>query len=259
MHYTISKINEELAKYGWKTLETKYINLDTVMRFQCDQGHDVSATWRQVRESRNCPTCMKTALYQGVAPKEQRTYNQNRILAIDQATHKSGWAVFENGKLAAHGSFEVKDGDLTFRYNQVRKIIIQKAQFFKADLVVFEDIQLQQLGGKQVYSGDNVTGVQTFKTLAQLQGAIMDGLYDHGIPFEICHQATWRQHCGVKGRSRTDRKHSMQTLVEQWYGIKVNDDEADAIGIGKYASETKEFTPKVEPPKVTKVEIAFGK
>ena len=48
---------------------------------------------------------------------------------------------------------------------------------------------------------------------------------------------TWRHHCGVKGRYRTDQKRSAQMLVKQWHDILVSDDESDAICMGKYFAD----------------------
>ena len=58
------------------------------------------------------------------------------------------------------------------------------------------------------------------------------------VEYQICHTATWRNHCKVKGKTRADKKRSMQMLVKEWYDISVSEDEADAIGIGKFVSDT---------------------
>lgn len=79
-------------------------------------------------------------------------------------------------------------------------------------------------------------GVTVFQTLAHLQGILMETAFEMGIPFKLCSTNTWRHTCGVKGKTRTDRKRSMQLLVKQWFDISVSEDEADAIGIGKYMS-----------------------
>lgn len=42
----------------------------------------------------------------------------------------------------------------------------------------------------------------------------------------------------VTHNTRSDKKRSMQLLAKQWYDVTLVDDEADAIGIGKYMSET---------------------
>ena len=80
-------------------------------------------------------------------------------------------------------------------------------------------------------------GVTTFETLARLQGILMEACFEYKTPFIICATNTWRAHCGVKGRSRTDKKASMRALAKQWHEVIVSDDEADAIGIGRYAAD----------------------
>ena len=97
---------------------------------------------------------------------------------------------------------------------------------WKPDFVGIEGIQYQQN-----------FGVTTFETLARLQGIIMETLYELNLPYVICPTNTWRHHCGVKGRTRVDKKKSMQLLVKEWFDVTITDDEADAIGIGKYISD----------------------
>ena len=77
-------------------------------------------------------------------------------------------------------------------------------------------------------------GVTVFQTLARLQGILMETCYSAKIPYEVCPTNTWRHACNVKGKSRADRKRSMQLLVKEWYDVSVSDDESDAIGIGHY-------------------------
>lgn len=81
-------------------------------------------------------------------------------------------------------------------------------------------------------------GVTVFQTLARLQGILMLTCHEEKIPCEVCPTNTWRHHCGVKGKTRTDKKRSMQMLVKKWYDITVTDDESDAIGIGRYVSQS---------------------
>ena len=48
----------------------------------------------------------------------------------------------------------------------------------------------------------------------------------------------------VTHNTRSDKKRSMQILIKQWYDISVSDDIADALGIGKYITDT--YMPTVE-------------
>lgn len=57
-------------------------------------------------------------------------------------------------------------------------------------------------------------GVTVFETLARLQGILMETCYELKIPYEICPTNTWRKFCGVRGRSRADKKRSMQVLAK---------------------------------------------
>jgi Holliday junction resolvasome RuvABC endonuclease subunit len=103
---------------------------------------------------------------------------------------------------------------------------------YKPDLIGIEGIQFQE------ESAGHQMGVTVFQTLARLQGVLIETCVEFDLPFEVAPTNTWRAHCGVKGRSRADKKRSMQMLVKQWYDISVTDDESDAIGIGKFVSET---------------------
>lgn len=101
---------------------------------------------------------------------------------------------------------------------------------YNPDIIGIEGIQLQQK------SGERAMGVTVFETLARLQGVLMITCYESKIPFQICSSNTWRESCGVKGKTRIDRKKSMQNLVRNWYNIEVSDDVSDAIGLGRYIS-----------------------
>ena len=116
--------------------------------------------------------------------------------------------------------------------------LISMIENWKPDFIGLEDIQLQDLGKKgNIYAADNVVGIQTFKTLAHLQGILMEAIYEKKIPYELCPTPTWRAHCKVNGKTKTDKKRSMQILAKKWFDVSVSNDEADAIGIGKYVSE----------------------
>jgi Holliday junction resolvasome RuvABC endonuclease subunit len=101
---------------------------------------------------------------------------------------------------------------------------------WRADRVVIEDIQLQNFEEENL----NTIGVTTFKALAHLQGVLIDMFYEKKISYKVAHTGTWRSHCGIKGKSRADKKKSAQLLVKDIYQKEVTQDEADAICIGRY-------------------------
>ena len=148
-------------------------------------------------------------------------------MALDQATYVTGWSVYINKRLVRYGTFEVTGEDEIVRDYEIKTWLINMIENFQPDIIGLEGIQYQQYAG-----------VTTFATLARLQGILMETIYELKIPYVICPTGTWRHHCGVKGKTRTDMKRSMQLLAKQWYEVSITSDEADAVGIGKFVSDT---------------------
>lgn len=223
----IEDIKEEAAAAGWIVLSTEYINLDTEMQFECSEGHKVNAPWKKIRGKFECPVC-KNQNYTNAEIASKKKGGQ-RLLALDQASHTTGWAVFDNDKLVKCGAFNTQKSEEVDRYEAIRHWLLSMIANWRPDFIAIEGIQYQE------EEGTKKMGVTVFQTLARLQGVIMITCKEAKIPFEICPTNTWRHYCGVKGRSRIDKKKSMQILVKNWYDISVSDDESDAIGIGYYA------------------------
>lgn len=223
---TIETIAQELAEEQWKILSTEYTNLSSELIFQCPEGHKVFTTWEKLRRKRECPICKQNTLKENkpiIIPKKK---NCNRILGLDQASHKTGWAIFDGANLIKYGVFEAGAEDEIARFHEVKIWLISMIENWKPDIIAIEGIQYQQN-----------FGVTTFQTLARLQGILLDLCYEMNITYKICPTNTWRAHCGVKGQSRSDKKRSMQLLVKKWFDMSVTDDEADAIGLSKYTAD----------------------
>ena len=149
------------------------------------------------------------------------------IIALDQSTQLTGYAIFQDKDLIAHGVFS-PSGDYEHRIVKLRQWLLDKLEPLKPNVeVYFEDIQLQDLGGGSI-------GVTTFKKLAHVQGALIVTCIEEDIPYTIVPAATWRKTCGVKGRVRSEYKPAAQAHVLEKYGIQATEDEADAICIGEY-------------------------
>lgn len=149
------------------------------------------------------------------------------IIALDQSTQLTGYAIFQDKDLIAHGVFS-PSGDYEHRIVKLRQWLLDKLEPLKPNVeVYFEDIQLQDLGGGSI-------GVTTFKKLAHVQGALIVTCIEENIPYTIVPAATWRKTCGVKGRVRSEYKPAAQAHVLEKYGIQATEDEADAICIGEY-------------------------
>lgn len=234
----LDDIRAEVEKDGWKVISQEYTNLDTEMEFLCDEGHSVFQPWKKLRQSRECPIC-KQNHYKNqdkkIISKKKGTF---RVLALDQATHTTGYAVFDGKTLIKYGTFNVSGNDEIARDHKIKEWLISMIENWQPDYIGFEGIQLQTEGGQQRM------GVTVFETLARLQGILMETAFAYDIPYKVVHTAVWRNHCGVKGKTRPDKKKSMQLMVKKWFDINLSDDCSDAIGIGKYVSET--CSPKIE-------------
>ena len=225
---TLEQIKEEVSADGWKLLSSEYKNLDTEMEFECPEGHRVFAPWKKMRTKRECVICKENPIIKNEHQIIPKSKGIKRTLALDQASKVTGYAIFDDDKLVHYGSFTATSDDDIKRFALIKAWLISIINNWHPDHIGIEGIQFQEEG-----SGQKM-GITVFQTLARLQGILMLVCHEAKIPYTICPTNTWRHECGVKGKSRIDRKRSMQLLVKQWYNINVSDDEADAIGIGHY-------------------------
>lgn len=149
-----------------------------------------------------------------------------KILCLDQATKISGYSVFEDGNLVDYGVVKIKkkENDGIERIRLMNEEIIKLIKKVNPNFIVFEDVQFQRNYG-------------TFKQLSQLQGVIMAYLFKLNIGFQIIEPSAWKSFCSIKGRKRAEQKKNTQIFVKDKYGKEVSEDEADAIGIGTWASK----------------------
>lgn len=146
-----------------------------------------------------------------------------KLLSLDQATHITGWAVFEDGKLINQGKIEANHSDLGERLYYIKKEVISLIEKFDIDEVVYEDIQLQANVGNNV---------QTFKSLAELFGVLYETFTELKIPNSATLATSWKSALGIKGKRRDEQKRNAQTWVINNYCLQVSQDIADAICIG---------------------------
>lgn len=234
---SIEQIKKEAKDLGWTLVSDKYKNLDTEIEFICPNGHQVITTYAVWRARHSCPICdnPKLELSQKVIPKKKGVF---RILALDQATHDTGWSIFDGNTVIKFGVFTTT-GELNARINQLKIWLANMLTIWKPDKIIMEDIQLQENKQGRNWendTGDHVMNVNTFKTLAQLQGVLADYLYEQKTRYEFVHTGVWREKCGITGKYRADKKKSAQLKVLEWFDLSVTNDEADAICIGYYGT-----------------------
>lgn len=148
-----------------------------------------------------------------------------KILALDQASHISGYAIFEDNQLLECSHFTFNDSDMGKRLMKIRQKIEDLIKTHKIEYVIMEDIQMDNA---------KTNNVQTFKILAEVFGVIAELLEEMDIPNSAVLAVSWRSRLGIKGKLRPEQKKNAQIYIENKYGIKPTEDEADAACIGTY-------------------------
>ena len=153
-----------------------------------------------------------------------------RILALDQASRVSGWAIFEDDNLEQYGKIDVsKYFELGERLHQIRQEVEHLIDDEHIDAVVLEDIYMD---------GQRINNVQTFKALAEVFGVLYELCIDMEKPVEAVLAGTWKSTLGIKGKTRPEQKRNAQEWVVQNYGVRPTQDECDAICIGAHKTRS---------------------
>ena len=124
----------------------------------------------------------------------------------------------EYGKIKFEGEFIQRIVELNFWMIDKIKETQQEGREIQ---VIIEEIQEQ-------------SNMQTFKKLAMVQGVLLAELHKRKVAVHLVYAASWKSTCGIKGRSRTEQKNSAQQYVQEKYGYRVTQDEADAICLGEH-------------------------
>lgn len=144
------------------------------------------------------------------------------ILALDQSSRISGFAIFTDGKLAEYGTFTMDDESIPIRLVKIRNKVIELVKKYKVDKILLEDIQMQQ----------QVNNVATYRVLAQVLGVLEELCAEKGWPHDIVHSQTWKSALDIKGRDRAAQKRNAQQWVLDNYGVKPAQDACDSICLG---------------------------
>ena len=150
---------------------------------------------------------------------------ERRLLALDQSSRISGYAIFVDEKLIAHGSINLTEEDVGQRLVLIRKEVTKLIHKYNINEIAFEDIQMQASVGNNV---------QTFKILAEVFGVILMLCTELKINYTIVSSNTWKSTLKIKGKKRSEQKQDAQRYVLEHYGIKAIQDTVDAICIGAH-------------------------
>ena len=149
----------------------------------------------------------------------------SNLLALDQASITTGYAVFKDGVLVAYNKFTFDDDNIGERLVKIRNKLISLIQEYEINEVAFEDIQMQS----------NITNnVQTFKVLSEVFGIVQELVTELGIKYTVVPSTTWKSTLSIKGRTRPEQKRNAQAYVLNQYNVKAIQDVCDAICIGTH-------------------------
>lgn len=150
------------------------------------------------------------------------------ILALDQSSHTTGYAIYQNGVPTVVSHFDAKGKVLGERLVYIKNKIQSLISEYQINEVVYEDIQLQDMGGSKE------TGIKTFKILAQVLGVIEETFTELKIKHTAVAPIVWKATFKIAGKGRAKEKLLSQQCVLDTYGLRCTEDEADAALIGAH-------------------------
>ena len=189
MAINIYSVTNHLQEEGWKLISDSYKNLDTELEMECPQGHRQKQTYKHWRKHPICEVCMAGDPYKVKKNKVPiKTIDTQRILALDAATTVTGYAIYDNGTLVNYGTYKVdKELETEQRINEVKKWLIAAIKEWEPDFIGIENIQLQEYGRGQA-------NVETYRVLANLQGVLIDTIFEACIDHDLVYAVEWRKY-----------------------------------------------------------------
>lgn len=215
-----------LAKGFYPVDISTYKNLSSLIKIKCHEGHTILTDFKTIRKDNyKCPMCdgeLSSALdvHQGDLPAK----NGYRIVAIDQASHKLGVSVFDNGRLVYYHYVQA-EGVLDIRLVKIYRFLVETIiKQWQADYLVFEGVQYQN------------NNAETHKILSMVLGVCILAAEQYKIEHSTILNKVWQSEFNIPGATREVQKANVIKKVKEMYNIDVVDDIADAILLGKYAA-----------------------
>lgn len=145
------------------------------------------------------------------------------ILALDLSSKSTGWAVATDGVYEVSGCITASSTDYIARIYKICEAIAELIKKYDIEKIYCEEVRPEQ-------------NSHTQKVLIQLQSKVVFTAWEINkkITVDFLTPSAWRAAVGIqtgRGIKREALKAADIKYVELTYGKKVNDDEADAIGI----------------------------
>lgn len=149
------------------------------------------------------------------------------LIAIDGSTKSTGIAIYKHNKLVQYNCITSTSNDL---FNRIKTMVLEIKK------VLIENPDLEYLIMEQVRQ-EGFVNIKTYKALMYLQGCIQLLVHEQfkHIQTDFLYPSSWRKVCQIKQGRGVQRKQQKQLdiqWVKQNFDLEVNDDIADAIGIG---------------------------
>ena len=151
------------------------------------------------------------------------------ILALDVSTTSTGYALYVGDKLTKYGFVKPTGKDWLVRVRKMADKVAELDKEYSIDTVVIEDTFF-------------LKNIKTVKKLCLAQGILLGQLPKANL-IQVFPN-TWKRHFGLgKGKAtRREQKQTSISVAETMFliGHGINDDDADAILMGRYVLETME-------------------
>lgn len=145
---------------------------------------------------------------------------QDKIIAFDQATKHTGYAIYAEQELVRYGVLHASGT------NPFHRILLMFQQIYR--LLESEQPSLVSIEGTQFQRN-----YQVYKELSQMQGVLFAMCFSLNIPFIVVEPSVWKHSCSVKGKNRAEQKASAMQIVRDM-GIDAPEDACEAILHGQH-------------------------
>ena len=121
----IDDIRKVAIEHSWNLLSEEDKNLDTDLTWECNEGHKVYLPYKKVRDKWECPVCKQNQynnFEDKIIPKNKLI---QRSIGLDQATHITGYSIYDGKDLIHAGIFEAAAEDEIARDIEIKNWLYQ--------------------------------------------------------------------------------------------------------------------------------------
>ena len=94
----IDDVRKAAIEHDWELVSDEYKNLDSTLEFICSEGHHVFLPYKKVRDKFECPICIQNQYTYFDDKVISKKKNIQRSIGLDQATHTTGYSIFDEGE-----------------------------------------------------------------------------------------------------------------------------------------------------------------